>query len=123
MKRRILFIDDDRVCRLATEIRLQEAGYEVFVAADATEAMALQGDVKLDVIVLDLNLAGEDGRVLLKFLKRNDPALPVILYTHEEHDQNEVAAMMQSGACRYVTKGPDDDLLNAVHAAVVRPHG
>jgi len=120
MGRKVLFIDDDRVCRLATETKLKEAGYEVFVAADATEAMALQHDLQLDVIILDLNLAGEDGRMLLKFLKRNDPALPVILYTHEEHNQNEVAAMMQQGAFRYVVKGPDDDLLNSVHAAVVR---
>jgi len=27
---------------------------------------------------------------------------------------------MQQGAFRYVVKGPDDDLLNSVHAAVVR---
>jgi DNA-binding NtrC family response regulator len=120
MPRKILFIDDDELCRVAISAKLKEGGYEVLLAADATEAMALQQDVKLDVIVLDVNLAGEDGRVLLKFLKRNDPDVPIILYTHEEHNHSEVVSMMQQGAYRYVSKGANDDLLNAVHHALVR---
>jgi DNA-binding response OmpR family regulator len=100
------------------EDRLKEAGYEVVLAADATEAMALQQEVKLDLVVLDVNLDGEDGRVLMKFLKRNNPSVPIILYTREEHDHSEVAAMMQAGAYRYLLKGSDDGLLDAVRQSL-----
>jgi two-component system, NtrC family, response regulator GlrR len=121
--RTILFVDDDKICRVRIEDRLKGAGYEVVLAADATEAMALQHDVKLDAIVLDMNLDGEDGRVLMKFLKRNDPGVPIILYTCEEHDFSEVAAVMQQGAYRYVRKGSDDDLLDAIQKALHHTSG
>ena len=111
-------MDDDKSWRLKVEGRLKRAGYEVFLAADASEAMAAQHDINPDVIILDLNLDGEDGLVLMKFLKRNSPVVPIILYTGMEHDYPEVATMMGQGAYRFVRKGSTDDLLNSVQKAL-----
>lgn len=107
--RKILFIDDDTDVRCMIEMKLSEEGYEVFLAANASEAMKLQHDVKLDLIILDLDLGGEDGRQLMKFLKRNNPGVRIILYTGEDHENSVVAKMMQEGAFRYIMKGSDEN--------------
>ena len=117
MTKKILFVDGDRDWRSMVELRLQGAGYEVFLAADASEAMAFEQDLRLDLIILELNLGGEDGRQLMKFLKRNDPQVRIVLYTGSEHGIGEVEAMMLEGAYRYVQKAPHDNLLNTVQHA------
>jgi len=117
MSRKILFVDDDPEIRSLVEISLQRGGYEVVTAADASEAMSRAEGVKLGVIILDLNLSGESGFTLMKFLKRNHPDVPVILYTGEAHDYEQVAAMMQQGAHQYVRKGTIETLVKAVRSA------
>jgi len=114
MARKILFVDDDREWRSVVGTWLRDAGYEVVSASDATEAMVAPEGVKLDLIILDLNLAGEDGLELGRFLKRNHPGVPIILYTGQEHDYQTVHAMMQQGASRYLRKGSKEELLNSV---------
>jgi len=69
------------------------------------------------VIVLDVNLNGESGVVLMKFLKRNHPGTPVILYTGMQHDDESIQNMLQNGAQQYVRKGTMEELLKAVESA------
>src|SRR5437868_1047800 len=88
MGKKILFIDDDQSWHVMVTTWLQDAGYEVLTATDATEAMGLTEGVAL--IILDLNLAGENGVMLMKFLKQNDPELPIILYTGMEHEGDAI---------------------------------
>jgi CheY-like chemotaxis protein len=112
MGKKILFVDDDTSWHVVVTTWLQDAGYEVLTAADATEAMGLAEGVAL--IILDLNLAGENGVMLMKFLKQNDPELPIILYTGMEHDGEAIMALLQEGAHSYVRKGSQQELLQAV---------
>ena len=46
--------------------------------------------VKLDAIVLDLNLAGENGLLLMEFLKQKHPGVPILIYTALTLSQQEV---------------------------------
>jgi DNA-binding NtrC family response regulator len=117
MSRKILFVDDEPEIRSLVATSLQEAGYEVLTAADASEAMSLAEGVGLGLIILDLNLAGESGFALMKFLQRNHPGVPVIIYTGEEHDYGQVQAIMQQGAHRYVQKGAIEALVEAVRSS------
>jgi DNA-binding response OmpR family regulator len=74
--------------------------------------------VKLALIILDLDLAGENGLMLMKFFQRNQSGVPIILYTGMCHDDDAIKAMLQQGAHQYVRKGALADLRKAVQAAV-----
>ena len=112
MGKKILFVDDDDHWHTVVSVWLQEAGYEVLTARDATEAMGLTEGISL--IILDLNLAGENGLMLMKFLKQNDPEVPILLYTGMEHDGEAIMTMLQEGAHSYVRKGSQQELVQAV---------
>ena len=111
-------MDDDKDWRDVVSAALQDAGYKAMTAKDATEAMRLAEGVNLALIILDLDLDGEDGLVLMKFSKRNEPDVPIILYTGLRHDDDAILEMLRQGAHQYVRKGPLEDLCKAVQAAV-----
>ncbi len=76
--------------------------------------MRLGEGVALGLIILDLNLAGESGVMLLRFLRRNHPEVPILIYTGMEHDDEAVKAMLLQGAAQYLRKGPMEELVKAV---------
>jgi len=84
------------------------------MAKDATEALAQAEESELGLIVLDLNLNGESGLVLMKFLKRNHPEVPILIYTALNHQEDEVKTLLQQGASQYLKKGSPEELVKAV---------
>jgi len=118
MGKKILFVDDDKHWRLLVETSLNEAGYDVVAVRDAGEAILQLDQVEPALIVLDLDLGGENGLMLMKFVKQNHPAVPVILYTGMEHDDQFVQRMLQQGAHQYLRKGGGEELLQAVQMAM-----
>src|SRR5258708_31674335 len=117
MAKKILFVDDEGDWRFMSATFLKESGYDVLTAKNGTEAFLVSNGVKLDVIVLDLNLAGENGLIFMEFLKRNHPGVPVILYTGMPHDEDAIKEMLKKGAHQYLRKGTMDELLKAVQEA------
>ena len=111
-------MDDDKDLRDLVTTDLHDNGYEVLAAKNATEAMVLTEGVKLGLIILDLDLAGENGLMLMKFFKPNQPDVPIILYTGLSHDDDAILEMLQQGAHQYVHKCPLEDLRKAVQAAM-----
>ena len=93
---------------------LRRSGYDVLLARDATEAMAHAESSRLGLILLDLNLNGESGQMLMKFLKRNHPEVPILLYTALHHEEDEVRRLLEQGASQYLHKGAKEDLVKAV---------
>ncbi len=117
MGKKVLFVDDEGDWRFMSSTYLKEAGYDVLTAKNGSEALLISDGIKLDVIVLDVNLNGENGVVLMKFLKRNHPDTPVILYTGMQHDDESIQKMLENGAQQYVRKGTMEELLKAVETA------
>src|SRR2546430_1579408 len=99
--KRILFVDDDLDWRLIVSDFLAEAGFQVATAVDAREALLEASRTKLDLIILDLDLAGKNGASLLKPLKQNQPNARILLYTGVDHAEAEVQALLNEGAHRY----------------------
>ena len=114
MGKKILLVDDDGECRSMVAGVLKRTAYEVVAAKDATEALAMAEGTDLGLIILDLNLNGENGQVLMKFLKRNHPEVPILIYTALDHQEDEVQALLQQGASQYLRKGSSDELVKAV---------
>jgi DNA-binding response OmpR family regulator len=93
---------------------LKENGYDVVTAADASEALTKIEGGRFGLFILDLDLAGESGVMLMRFLKHNHPQVPILLYTGMEHDDGTVRSMLRDGADQYLKKGTMDELLKAV---------
>ena len=118
MGKMILFVDDNRHWRLVVETWLEGAGYDVVTVKDAGEAVLRLNQAEPGLVILDLDLGGENGLMLMKHVKQHYPGVPVILYTGMEHDDKFVQRMLQQGAQQYLRKGPREDLLKAVQMAM-----
>jgi DNA-binding response OmpR family regulator len=53
----------------------------VVTAKDATEVLRRMEALELEGIVLDLNLGGESGLLLLELMKEKHPGVPILAYT------------------------------------------
>ena len=116
--KRILFVDDEDDWRYMATMYLMDAGYEVWTARDSAEALRQAGRSRLDLIILDLNLGGESGLVIMKLLKEKHPGVPVLLYTGMDHDEGAVQAMLRDGAHQYLRKTTMGEMLRAVRTAM-----
>jgi two-component system invasion response regulator UvrY len=102
---RILLVDDHPVVRHGIKQVLSGAFHPALVgeAASAEEGMSEVRGTKWDVMVLDLSLPGASGIDLLKDLRRERPALPVLILSMHPADQFARRAMT-AGASGYLTK-------------------
>ncbi len=114
----VLVVDDDETMREVLTIRLEDWGYEVNTAADASEARAAIEDHQPSVVLADIVLPGMSGLDLLRHLKADDPERPVILMTGHGTVDLAVEAMKQ-GAEDFLTKPIETDKLQAVLKAVL----
>jgi DNA-binding response OmpR family regulator len=62
--KRILLVDDDIDLLMLLERKLQRSGYVIESAASMPEAEYVLSLFKPDVVILDINVAGDDGRQL-----------------------------------------------------------
>jgi DNA-binding response OmpR family regulator len=113
-KKTILVVDDDQDWRERASDCLAKAGYEVFVASDASEAMRQAEEPRVGLIIVDDNLAGESGLMLTRFLHRNRPEVPILLYTSFAYDDVIVAELHSQGADQCLPKGGMDELIVTV---------
>ncbi len=116
MGKRILFVEDNQDWRLLVGAALKDAGYDVLSVPGAAEALLQKNAPGFSLIVLDLDLGGENGLMLLQHLKRNHPEAPVVLFTCIEHDDQAIQQMLNQGADRYVRKGVTAELVSVVKA-------
>lgn len=79
--RRILVVDDEEPIRLLFHEELQEAGYQVAVAADGYEALRMVQQDRPDLMTIDIKMPGMDGIDLLRRVREIYRDLPIIICT------------------------------------------
>jgi len=113
MAKSILYVDDNVTMLDLIKLLLEGAGYSVLTAATPDEALQLAKGKSFGLIVLDVNLAGDSGLMLMNFMQHNHPGVPIILYTGGEHNSAAVDKMLKIGATQYVHKRNGAELLAA----------
>jgi CheY-like chemotaxis protein len=104
MSCRILFVDDEVPIRELLSLRFRMNGMTVTAAATAKEAMALAKENPFDLMILDVDLGGENGLELLDFFKRDNPAIPVIMFSSMAGDPDLLKDAMARGATACMSK-------------------
>lgn len=105
MKKNILLIEDDKDISELISYNLKKENFNVITAYDGEEALNLNKDNIIDLIILDLMLPGINGIDLLKYIKRDEKTknIPVIIET-AKGEENDIVLGLELGADDYVTK-------------------
>jgi len=98
----ILIVDDEKHTREGLR-RLLENDYDTYVAADIQSAMNVLERERVDLLLTDLRLAGEDGMQLIdRALKLSQPPICIMMTAYGSVDTAVEA--MKHGAYDFVTK-------------------
>lgn len=99
---RILLVEDDAPIGRGVVLALTAEGYDVELANDGAAALAA-AEREWDLVLLDLGLPDIDGLEVCRRLRRDHPALPIVMLTART-DEIDVVAGLDAGADDYVTK-------------------
>jgi two-component system, OmpR family, response regulator len=117
----LLIIDDDReICALLTKFMVQH-GYRVSSAGDGPAMMKALEAARIDLVVLDLMLPGEDGLSLCRRI-RAVSTLPIIMLTAVGEETDRIIGL-EMGADDYLAKPFNPRELLARIKAVLRRTG
>lgn len=104
----VLVVEDNETNQMLTMAVLERDGYRVVLAGSAGEARSRLDAAHPDLILMDVQLPGEDGLMFTRELK-TDPAtrsIPVVAMTaHAMHGDAELA--LQAGCSGYIAKPID----------------
>ena len=113
-KSRVLVVDDEDALRMVLSSELSSSGYEVATASDGDEAITVIQNKKFDLVLLDIKMPKIDGFEVLKFIKKNYPAMKVIMLTGFADLKNAIESK-KHGAEDFVSKPYDlVDLLTTI---------
>lgn len=113
---KILIADDHSIFRRGVKELLSDSLGAVTVGecGNASDLLQLVRQKKWDVVILDIGMPGTTGTEALQQIKRERPALPVIMLSMHPEDQYAVR-LFKAGANAYLTKASaPGDLVAAI---------
>lgn len=117
----VLIVDDDREIRLLLAEYLNVNGYRAVVAEDGGAMEREMDRLRIDLIVLDLNMPGEDGLALCRKLRVRS-TIPVIMLTARSEPVDRILGL-EMGADDYLSKPFEPrELLARIRSVLRRSH-
>ena len=107
---RILIVDDEKEAGEILSLRLKRRGAAPFYASGGREALAWLAANSADIMLLDIKMPDMDGLEVLAVVKKEYPALPVIILSGHA-DMTSAARGMELGAFFYMLKPVNLDTL------------
>jgi two-component system copper resistance phosphate regulon response regulator CusR len=100
---RVLVVEDQKKHLDSLRRGLEAEGYEVAIASTGEDGLALAIREDVDAIVLDLMLPGRDGMGILRELRSNGFAKPILILTARDSVEDRVRGL-DEGANDYLVK-------------------
>mgnify|MGYP002798761051 FL=1 len=100
---RILIAEDEKDLNRIISSRLAEEHYSVDSCYDGEEALEYLESAGYDAVVLDIMMPKTDGLTVLKKMRRNNDATPVLLLTARDSIEDRVKGL-DAGANDYLVK-------------------
>jgi twitching motility two-component system response regulator PilG len=113
---KVLVIDDSNTIRRSAEMFLRQAGYEVLLAQDGFEALAMISDHRPNVIFVDIMMPRLDGYQTCALIKQNPvfKSTPVIMLSSKDGAFDRARGRL-AGSDLYLTKPfTKENLIRAV---------
>lgn len=102
-EKQVLVVDDEKsICEIV-KAYLQKNGYSVFQALSGEKAVEIIKENKIDLVLTDIKMPGMNGVDLLKWVKKYNNSLPVIMTTGFPTLDTAIEAL-KLGAYDYLTK-------------------
>ncbi len=102
MTSKILVVDDEAHIVELARIYLTREGYDVEGVGDGAQALIRFGQIKPDLVVLDIMLPGADGLTICKEIRKQSQ-VPIIMLTAKDEVTDKVVGL-EVGADDYLTK-------------------
>src|SRR5690606_12940065 len=99
----VLVVEDDQSILDAVAFNLQRDGHEVLTAADGVSGLELARERNPDLMVLDIMLPRMSGLDVLRILREEQAAVPILMLTARGGEADKVQGL-DIGADDYVTK-------------------
>jgi ActR/RegA family two-component response regulator len=121
-QKRVLFVDDEASIRLTLSRVLQQAGFEVRVAASVPEALVEINCGHFDILISDLNITDEgDGFLVLSAMRHLQPDCVNFILTGYPAFETALQAI-HNQVDDYLVKPVDvEGLIGAIEAKLVKP--
>ena len=93
--KRILLVDDDREIIDSISFALEAKGFEVLVARDGNQGLAMAEREDPDLVILDMMMPKRSGFLVLEKLRRSRPVpIRIIMITANEGSRHKAYAEM-----------------------------
>jgi DNA-binding response OmpR family regulator len=76
--RRVLVVDDDNSLRNLLAQTLEGAGFQAFTAEDGRDARRQIEEHRIDLVITDLAMPGEEGMELIRALSKEQPGVKIV---------------------------------------------
>ena len=117
----ILIVDDEAQIRELLSAYLRKQGYRVSAASTSEEALRALTETPVDLAVLDISLANEDGLKLLSRVKMEFPGIRVVILTGLGFVEDLLEEAQRKGADGYMSKVLSLDELHMAIQRALRP--
>ncbi|SDG74285.1 response regulator transcription factor [Psychroflexus sediminis] len=104
--KKILLVDDEPNIIMALEYTLRKNDYEVFIARDGEEAIALAEKLLPDLVILDIMMPKVDGYEVLQHLREHNAlkASTQTVIISAKQKESDVQKALNLGAKAYIKK-------------------
>jgi DNA-binding response OmpR family regulator len=103
MKTKILIVDDEVNILMSLEYLLKRKGYQVFIARNGSEALALADENKPELVLLDIMMPDVDGYEVCQKLKAK-PHPPKVIFLSAKSKKTDLEKGFEVGADQYLVK-------------------
>ena len=115
---KVLLVDDESLVRLSLKRALVKKGHEVVEAADGAEALARWGEIKPDLVFLDVLMPRISGPEVLRELDAADRGDSKVILMSAFSGDYDLARAQSLGADLYIPK-PFEDIFKVVEMGEV----
>ncbi len=121
----ILLVEDSEPANIQVKDILDEAGYQIIVAHDGSEALEITAKTIPDAMILDLMMSGIDGFEVLKIIHESERTahIPVLILTAKDISKDDLKYLKRNNIHQLIQKGDmkRGELINAI-AGMITPN-
>ncbi|MDE2127480.1 MAG: response regulator [Armatimonadetes bacterium] len=114
MRSTILIVDDDPDIRTGVAVRMRAAGYDAVTAPDAVAGVGLFQKFAPALVLLDINLPGGDGFLVMQRIRELGSNTPVIVLSARDPELAEERALAAGAAAFFQKPADNSELLELI---------